>query len=408
MTDISGLLKSWGTIVRRMHKKFSRSSCKGLCLFAAVVLCHLPLQAEESVPLPFREIVIEPATDEHPRSDAACVTQLSDGRLMMVYQKSHGGTAHDGGYKRIWSRTSSDGGLTWGEARSLIDAEDGYIYAAGPSILKLKSGVLLLSCVGLRKDEPLTTQFLFRSDDGGRTFHAIKPIWDRTHRDTSQGGATSLVQLTSGRLLLPVSCYLGPELAGKKEKRNASRSAWCFFSDDEGRTWKESAKVILPMRGALEPSVAQLADGRLIMSLRTQLGGPYLSWSDNNGADWSDPVFSGLEGGESCTVIRRIPGSKDIVLIWNNSKYLQNGHSHFGDRTPLTSAVSQDGGKTWGNVRKLFAEPGVEYTNPNCFFTLNGWTIVTYMFASSGFGRERASLRAAIFDTQWLYSPSDD
>lgn len=375
--------------------------------FVLGFLCVVPIFGLADGELPqIQEMVIEPATDAYPRSDAASVAQLNDGRLMMVYQKSHGGTAHDGGYKRIWSRTSDDGGLTWKEPRSLIDAADGYIYAAGPAIVRLKSGAILLSCIGLLKDRPLTTLFLFRSDDDGKTFQPMNPIWDKDHRDASQGGATSLIQLESGRLIFPVHCYLGPELAEKTERRNAPRSAWCFYSDDEGKTWRESRrKVLLPKRGALEPSVAQLSDGRLIMSLRTQLGGPYLSWSTDGGDTWSDPVFSGLEGGESCTCVRRIPGGDDIVLLWNNSKYEPEGRLHFGQRTPLTSAISSDGGRTWKHVRNLAALPGAEYTNLNAFFTREGKAIVTYMFCENKEtkGRDRAPLHAMRIDRDWFY-----
>lgn len=348
-------------------------------------------------------MVIEPATAEFPRSDTAAMIQLEDGTLVIVYQKSIGGNAHDGGYKQIWSQTSSDGGNTWGNGRMLVDAAEGDIYAAAPSIVRLKSGAILMSCVGLTKDKTLTTQYLFRSDDNGKTFQPQGTIWNKDHRDASQGGAASMVQLASGRILLPVQCYLGPPLEGKSANRNAPRSAWCFYSDDEGRTWKESTgKVLLPKRGALEGSVAQLSDGRVIMSLRTQLGGPYLAWSTDQGETWSEAVFSGLEGGESCTVVRRVPGSDDLALIWNHSKY-DVTNSHFGLRTPLTSALSHDGGKTWTNIRNIESEPAAEYTNLNCFFTKGGQAIVTYIYSDQGFAREQMPLRADIFDREWLY-----
>jgi len=356
--------------------------------------------------LPVYTTVIEPATELVPRSDAASISQLSDGSLFMVYQKSDGGTGQDGGFKRIWSKTSTDGGYTWQQPRMVIDAEEGYIYAAGPAVVRLKSGALLLSCVGLLKDKPLTKQYLFRSDDDGKTFHELKPIWDKDRRDASQGGATSMIQLESGRIIFPVQCYLGTPLTDKKELRNAPRTSWCFYSDDEGKSWKESVKkVTLPKRGALEASIAQLAGGSLIMSVRTQLGGPYLAWSDDEGQNWSEPVFSGLEGGESCTCIRRIPGSDDIVLFWNNSKYDINHPSHFGKRTPLTAAVSSDGGKSWKMVKNLLADPDAEYTNLDCFFTRQGKAIITYMYSTAGFSRDRLPLEACVVDKKWFYQP---
>ncbi|NLS91559.1 MAG: exo-alpha-sialidase [Planctomycetaceae bacterium] len=46
-----------------------------------------------------------------------------------------------------------------------------------------------------------------------------------------------------------------------------------MMSDDQGRTWHRSADtIVLPKRGAMEASIAELADGELVMSLRTQLG----------------------------------------------------------------------------------------------------------------------------------------
>lgn len=353
-------------------------------------------------------VIIEPTDELHPRSDAASITQLADGSLFMVYQKSEGGTGQDGGFKRIWSKRSWDGGVSWQQPRMVADAEDGYVYAAGPGIVRLKSGALLLSYVGLLKDQPLTTQYLLRSDDDGETFYRLRPLWDRTRGNASQGGATSLLQLESGRIIFPVSGYLGTPLGSKKELRNASRTAWCCYSDDDGNSWKESVKkVILPKRGALEPSVTQLGDGRLIMSLRTQLGGPYLSWSEDEGQTWCDPVFSGLEGGESCTCIRRIPGGNDIVLLWNNSRYDEAHSSHYGKRTPLTAAISSDSGRTWENIRNLASDENAEYTNLDCFFTEEGRAIITYMYSPEAFGRDRLPLHALIVDKAWFYQKID-
>jgi hypothetical protein len=50
------------------------------------------------------------------------------------------------------------------------------------------------------------------------------------------------------------------------------------------------------------------------MSLRTQLGGPYLCRSRDAGESWSTPQPSGLEGPESCTCLRRIPDTDALLL----------------------------------------------------------------------------------------------
>ena len=167
-----------------------------------------------------------------------------------------------------------------------------------------------------------------------------------------------------------------------------------------GHTLVVSA-VDLPKRGAMEPSVAELADGTLLMSLRTQLGGPYLSRSTDGGRTWSKAVFSGLDGGESCTCLRRIPGSRDLVLFWNNSKYSKR-HHHFGERTSLTAAISSDGGKSWRILGNLADDPKAEYTNLDCLFTSKGDAIVTYMYAKPAWNRSQIHLRAALIPRTWF------
>jgi hypothetical protein len=46
--------------------------------------------------------------------------------------------------------------------------------------------------------------------------------------------------------------------------RNDQFQAFCYFSDDDGRTWQSSTEQMdLPGRGAEEPSVVELKDGSL-------------------------------------------------------------------------------------------------------------------------------------------------
>ncbi|MNI32807.1 BNR/Asp-box repeat protein [compost metagenome] len=152
----------------------------------------------------------------------------------------------------------------------------------------------------------------------------------------------------------------------------------CYFSDDEGETWtRAEGTVDLPMRGAMEASVAETSNGLLLMSIRSQLGTVFMSTSKDSGNTWSLPQSSGLKSPESCTCLRRIPDTDAILLLWNDSQYEPNKH-HFGRRTPLSAAVSKDGGESWNRIGNL-AEGPYEFTNLNCMFTKSGKAIVTYM-----------------------------
>jgi len=341
-------------------------------------------------------VVIEPTTAEAPRSDTASVAELSDGRLMAVYHKYQQGkhAGHDHGMCRIWSKTSNDGGKTWQDPRMLVDAAPGDMNVQSPGILRLKTGRLLLNCLRAHEGGSSSTMCMFYSVDDGRSFSQLDPVWQRSQGQLLQGGASGLVELDSGCLLLPLHGGTGNQWSQKN-------SVWCFLSDDQGKTWQRSTAIDLPKRGAMEGSATHLDDGSLLMSLRTQLGGPYLSRSTDGGKTWSEAVPNGLEGGESCTCLRRIPGTRKVVLFWNSSKYNEK-HHHYGERTPLTAAISADHGRSWHRIGNIADDPKVEYTNPSCFFTSKGEAILTYMYGKPAWNRKRIDLRAALIPREWF------
>jgi len=373
-----------------------------LPLPAIVLLTNFAIEApaEEKhttkTPPPITHVTIEPATEQTPRSDTASVAALRDGRLMVVYHKYESGkhAGRDHGTCRIWSKTSNDDGKSWKEPRMLADVAEGDMNVQAPALLRLKSGRLLLVCLRAHKSGGSSTMCLFSSDDDGKTFAAMKPIWKRSKGQLLQGGTSCLMELKSGRLLLPFHGGTGNQWSQKN-------SAWCMISDDKGKSWQRSAAIDLPKRGAMEASVAEMDDGLLLMSLRTQLGGPFICRSTDGGKTWSKPTFSGLEGGESGTCLRRIPGTNNVVLFFNNSKYNQK-HHHYGERTPLTAAVSSDAGKSWRIIGNVAADPTSEYTNLDCLFKPNGDAILTYMHAKPAWNRKQIHLKAALIDSQWL------
>jgi len=138
------------------------------------------------------------------------------------------------------------------------------------------------------------------------------------------------------------------------------------------------------------------------MSIRTQLGGPYIAHSKDEGQSWSEAKFSGLEGGESGTCLRRIPGTDDLVLFFNNSKYVPEGHHHYGERTPLSAAISRDGGHTWQLIGHLASDAKAEFTNLDCVFTKDGHAVLTYMYVNPAWNRRQVELRAAIIQREWF------
>ena len=363
--------------------------------FAVVVLAPPVLRAVDEDPA-IQHVVIERATKDTPRSDTASIAQLPDKRLMVVYHKYESGerSGHDHGICRIWSKVSSDDGKTWRHPRMLVDVAKGDMNVQAPALLRTAGGDLLLISLRAHSKGNSSTMCLFRSTNGGQSFSPRDSLWSRSNGQLLQGGTSSLLELKSGRLLLP---YHG----GAGNQWKLKNSAWCLYSDDGGKSWKRSDPIDLPKRGAMEGSVAQLENETLLMSLRTQLGGPFLARSSDAGRTWSKPVFSRLEGGESGTCLRRLPGTSDVILFFNNSKYNKD-HHHFGERTPLTCARSADQGKTWRIIGNILADPKAEYTNLDCYFTPQGDAILTYMYASPAWNRDRIQLNAALIPRRWF------
>jgi sialidase-1 len=339
------------------------------------------------------------AGPDNPRNDTASVLELKNGALMVVWHKFAASelSGSDFGISRIYAKYSYDQGITWRDERLLVDVVPGDLNVQAPALCHLPTGEILLICLRAHARNS-TTMLVFRSANEGEDFVEISRVWERSQGQWLQGGASHLVLLSSGRLVLPFH-------GGTGEQGSQHNQARCAISDDNGLTWRLSKGIVdLPMRGAMEASVAELADGRLAMSLRTQLGSVFLSYSDDGGDTWSMAQTTGLKAPESCTCLRRLPGSDDLVLFWNDSLY-NPGHHHFGDRTPLSAARSSDGGKTWRRLGDI-ASGAAEFTNLGCTFLHNGNAVVTYMqTAYSGgakFRRDKIDLMAALVPRQWF------
>src|SRR3954470_1544513 len=254
------------------------------------------------------------------------VCELPGGRLLIAYHRT---TRVDfSGEYSTWTRTSRDGGESWSEPR-LLDK-----HMQAPGLLALPSGELLLNGCTVLNDRWSTTMRLFRSVDAGETWREQEPIWRNSTGIRLQGGCASLIRLKSGRILCPM--FGSDAIAADYGSATWAQKAGCYYSDDGAKSWREGkGTVALPKRGAMEPSVAELRDGSLVMTLRTQLGSIYVSRSDDHGETWSEAWSSGLEAPEAPFVMTAFPGGSALLIVYCSGKF-DAAHHHSGERTPLT------------------------------------------------------------------------
>jgi len=359
-------------------------------------------------------ITVVEANDRFPRHDSATIVELSDGRLMLAWMEHVGGDTlgHDHSPCSIASMVSGDQGKTWGAQRILVENCPGDTNIHFPSFLRLQSGGILFFYQRRHELTPgapqVSTGYVCESSDEGQTFSRPREH-DLIRRNDVDGD--ELVQLSSGRIILPISRVLGNWCSVTEDGVTADHSiVSSSYSDDDGQTWQGADTWLdLPRRGAMEPRIAELRDGRLLMTMRTELGAVFQSESRDQGTTWSKPQTTGLKAPESMPCLRRIPDTGDLLLVWNNSSF-DPDFDHSGKRTPLTVAISTDDGQSWRNSKDLETDPEWEFTNPSVHFTCQGKVIVTYVASRMDnpdppgrLGRSCMPLKAAIVDLEWLY-----
>ncbi|MCL2306611.1 MAG: glycoside hydrolase [Planctomycetaceae bacterium] len=326
-----------------------------------------------------REIItVCKADQDFPRHSEATIIELEDSSLLIAWQRFEESKFGSGDQapSTIPLMNSSDGGRTWGNLRIVAERQDetsANVYS--PNFLRLRNGEILLCYKEYNQLTPglpqLATAYTIRSQDEGKTFSPPEPIWERQPFGFSN---SCIKRLSSGRVVLPI-CHSDGEMWKPTEKKHVR----VFYSDDDCKTWVFGEKKIsLPMRGAMEPFIAELQDGRLIMVMRNQLGSLFKSYSADQGESWSLPQTTGLSIPESCPYVTNIPNSDKIMVIWNNAEYNMHWRSHYGKRSPLTAAISADGGVTFTDFWDIETDPNTAFSNPGITWTRDGVCLLTY------------------------------
>lgn len=377
----------------------SRRACLPL-LAAGITLwsaCLPGAEAKRSKALPITVTIA--AAVEHPRQSESSIVELKDGSFLICWQqflKSKAG-AGDDGVNQLATMTSRDGGLTWAGRRVLIENNPGDVNVFSPSLCRLPTGTILLFYFRYHVLKagvpPVTSGFVRRSNDEGRSFTNETTLWTRRPFGVA---SHTLRRLSTGRLILPLDIQVGNTWTA-----NDHSVVGAMFSDDEAVTWRQSRdSVDLPLRGAMEGHIQELKDGRLMMVMRTQLGAVFQAYSSDGGNSWSKPQTTGLRQPETCPEMIRL-STGELMIVWCNAEY-DPKFDHFGKRSPLTVAISRDEGQTWNHARNLADDPRKGYHNPIAFCSSKGRVVVAYTELTYSerwtMDSQNDHLKGAIFD----------
>ena len=308
--------------------------------------------------------------------NAQTVVKLKDGRLLLMTGSMD-------------ARYSADRGRTWSESSPLI-VEAGKkvppLQFDGLSLIRLARGGLAV-CY-LSRNEMKGISLLFRkSVDEGKTWST--PVTICYSPPDVQPGYLSgfydqMVQLSTGRLVVPLRWAFTGEapvqkgespggygvIGGHRFKAEGHGHvpemdiSFVYYSDDEGQTWSRSKGDLMGwtkdgwLLDCDEPNAAELPDGRLLMFFRGLVGRILVSYSEDQGVTWTLPEPSELASSTSPSRLRRIPGTNDLIAVWNHvsGDEIRRGYR----RGRLVSAISSDSGKTWKHFKILEISPGLD------------------------------------------------
>lgn len=266
-----------------------------------------------------------------------------------------------------------------------ISGQEGFHTYRIPSLIVGRSGTLLAFAEArkARRDQSDNKIVLKRSSDGGQTWKPLQLIADGGKK--SFNNPCAVVEQGSGRIFLVHQSY--PEGVHEKAKDfptgiegDGILRNWILHSDDEGATWSAPRDITRTTKRAT--GVTTLASGPGIgIQLRhgTHAGrliipfneGPYGKWnvyaifSDDRGGTWQlgEPTSAQYSGTVNEVQMVELPDGR--------VRFNARGWGKAGVRR---AALSQDGGRTWSDVRDV-----PELQEPSCMASM-----VRYSEATNG------------------------
>ena len=303
------------------------------------------------------KVVLELApTKDNPRNSEGAFATLKSGRIIFYYTQFYGG-ARDESAARIVGIFSDDNGDTWSKEPQVIVPTGTNQNVMSVSLLRLQSGKLALFYLAKNSLHDCRPMVCFSSDEA-KTWTAPKTVVSAPGYFVLNNDR--VIQTKSGRLILPVALH-----RAKNDQPHNSRtldyraiSIW-YLSDDEGQTWREADiwwAIPVPSKSGLqEPGVVELDNGNIFSWLRTDQICQYSCLSTNTGITWSAPVPTALKTPTAPASVKRLPGSSDLVAIYND----HSGEFKFDPkkRSPLVLAISRDNANTWGEKKVIESDP---------------------------------------------------
>ncbi|MCI5648769.1 MAG: glycoside hydrolase [Fusicatenibacter sp.] len=308
---------------------------------------------------------------ENPRNSEGAFYTKHNGEILFVYSRFKGKSNADSASADICLLCSEDDGKTFGKEKTILTCEgEEAVNIMSLSFLEMENGDIGLFYL-VRSTYTRMRMYLRRSSDGGKT-------WGERVLCMPQDGFfvvnnDRVIRLSSGRILIPAARH-----AAMADHFDGRSDVVFFYSDDDGRTWKEAdtkcsiSYTMYCRSGLQEPGVLELSPGVLWSWARTDLGRQYEMFSLDYGEHWSACQPSQFTGPCSPLCMKR-GWDGDLYAVWNpipeyNGRETDQAFFH-GGRSPLVIAKSSDQGKTFTDPIAFETDPDRGYCYCSIHFT---------------------------------------
>jgi predicted neuraminidase len=323
--------------------------------------------------------VFGPEVPTGPYKHPACLAELDNGDLLLVYYGGEGEYATD---TAVFASRRKAGEASWSPPKPL--ARDPLRSVGNGVVWQAPDGLVWLFYVV--RDGPTwsTSQVQFKvSNDRGAS-------WSDASVLSNEPGTmvrNRPIVLSDGHYLLPAYRETGHDT----EFVGPDSTSLFFRFDPKARAWEKTGPIRSP-KGNIQPAVVELEPGHLVAYCRR--GGDYSpktvgylvrAESRDGGRSWNEGVDSTFPNPNAAVDFLKLRGGR-LLLVYNDC---------FHGRTPLTVALSSDGDRTYPAKRNLAEGPG-DFAYPIAFQARDGKVHV--VFTSD----RRRVVNHAVFDEAWV------
>ena len=299
---------------------------------------------------------------------------------------------------RIVGAFSSDSGRTWSSPRELIKTPG--MDDADPNTVVDGNRIFVYSTtvpIGM-KHITGSKVFMVESDDDGATWS--KPVEIPLPFKYFVGKVQNGIKLMDGTLAMGFSWDLWAQNGDPARTEGEMNLASGILRSTDGVHWTPFGQIhawlqkitSFSTNGLGEPALVQLANGELLMIMRTGTAFHYESRSHDGGLTWDPPRPSTVIGHNNPVSIWKLEQNpEEIIVAFNNSAI---------NRWPLSVAISADGGVRWSRARDIAVSGKLDVSYPSITQARDGTFVAVWQLELEEGVREE--IHWARFSRAWV------